>query len=183
MLLKKMSSQCMFNITYCMIGTRYYDRYMLYENDAGCESLGLLKKNRFCFCRQGCYLSQHAVGIQKHKLACAQNHRGTQTHTLIYRCTPPTVFLSSIVTVCVTDLISPTICWLEAQHRRSYPAWQIQTASVYACFSQGLTQYGRVESPSWPPNLHPHILTSKDLGIVNGTDSFLGLVRAVVPIV
>lgn len=108
---------------------------------------------------------------------CTHTHRSTGVPTL-----PLTVFPSSIVTVCVTDLISPTICWLEAQHRRSYPAWQIQTASVYACFSQGLTQYGRVESHSWPPNLHPHILASKDSGIVRRTDSFSCLVRAIATI-
>lgn len=100
------------------------------------------------------------------------SHTHAHTHTQIYRCThrhtTQTVFLSSIVTSCVTDLISPTICWLEAWRHRSYPAWQIQTASVYACFSQGLAQYGMVESPSWPPNLHPHILTSKDLGTGKG---------------
>lgn len=99
----------------------------------------------------------------------------TQTHTHLQVCPPPptphpprTVFLGPIATVCVTDLISPTICWLEARHRRSYPAWQIQTASVYVCFSQGLTQYGRVESPSWPPNLHPCILPPKDSGAAIG---------------
>ncbi len=115
-------------------------------------------------CRQSCYLSQHALGIEKHKLVRTQDHSGThilkQTHTDL-QVPPPRpssdVFLSSIVKVCVTDLISPTICWLDAQRCRSDPAWQIQTASVYACFSQGLTQYGRVESPCWPPSLHPYI--------------------------
>lgn len=137
------------------------------------------RQNRFDFrFRHSRYLSQHAEGIQKHKVARKQNYSGTNvlthahTHTQIYRCThrhtTQTVFLSSIVTSCVTDLISPTICWLEARRHRSYPAWQIQTASVYACFSQGLAQYGIVESPSWPPNLHPHILTSKDLGTGKG---------------
>lgn len=91
----------------------------------------------------------------------------TRTHRLqVYPTHTQIVVLSSIVTVCVTDLISPTICWLEAQRRRSYPAWQIQTASVYACFSQGLAQYGWVESLSWPPNLHPYTLSSKDLDML-----------------
>lgn len=106
---------------------------------------------------------------------CSTKHAGTNTHTHLQVCNlPRTVFLGPIVTVCVTDLISPTICWLEARHRRSYPAWQIQTASVYVRFSQGLTQYGGVESPSWPPNLHPCILLPKDSGAAMGAESVLG---------
>lgn len=45
-------------------------------------------------------------------------------------------------TVCVTSLISPTVCWLGARCRRSWAFWQIQTASVGRGLSQGLTQYG-----------------------------------------
>lgn len=48
--------------------------------------------------------------------------------------------------VCVTSLISPTICWLGARHHRSSAFWQIQTASVERSLSQGLVQYGWVES-------------------------------------
>lgn len=96
-------------------------------------------------------------------------------HTLNTHTHASDVFLWSTVTVCVTDLISPTICWLEAQHRRSYPVWQKQTASVYACFSQGLAQYGGVESLSWPPNLHPCTLASKDLEIISRTSRFLDI--------
>ena len=128
--------------------------------------------NRFGFhFRQGCYFSKQAgKGNRGTKLHA---HRSTQGHVSLYthshtnlqvdcRHLPNTVFPSSIVTVGVTDLISPTICWLEAQRRRSYPGWQIQTASVFACFSQGLAQYGEVKSVCWPPNLHPYITASKD---------------------
>lgn len=87
------------------------------------------------------------LSIQKHIRARTYANTRSQVY-------PPIVFLSSTVTIRVTDFISPTICWLEAQCRRSYPGWQIQTTSVYACFSQGLTQYGRVESLSRPPCLH-----------------------------
>jgi len=37
----------------------------------------------------------------------------------------------------------------------------------------------RVDSPSWPPNLHPHILPFKDLGIWRWTCSSYGFSRAV----
>lgn len=158
------SDQVMFNITHCRLFMKMMRTVKLWV---------YFRQNRFGLCfRQGWSTKLHT-----HK------HSGTriltQTHTHTRQCTgvpTPPMFLSSIVTVCVTDLISPTICWLEAPRRRSYPAWQLQTASVYACFSQGLTQYGKVESPSWPPNLHPHTPTSVEGGHV------LSLVRAVAPI-
>lgn len=61
-------------------------------------------------------------------------------------------------TVCVTSLISSTICWLGARCRRSSALWQIQTASVERGLSQGLVQYGWVESRSVLACLkHPHL--------------------------
>lgn len=144
---------------------------------------GVCFKNRFGF-HFRLFVTTCRRNRAEHK-PCMHAQKGltqTLTHT-IYRYSRPhtcthtnTVFPSSTLTVCVTDLISPTICWLEALRRRSYPAWQIQTASVCACFSQGLTQYGRVESPAWPPNLHAHIPTSKDSATgLGGEDcSFLG---------
>lgn len=141
----------------------------------GCVSMEMMPvgKFRFAVSRTGLtssvggvvILSRHAAGWSTGLLI----HRRAQTHGSTGGTPPPPpypVFLSSMVSVYVTDLISHTICWLEAQHRWSYPPWQIQTAYVYSCFSQGLAQYGRVDSPSWPPSLHPLLyFTPKDLDI------------------
>lgn len=60
---------------------------------------------------------------------------------------------------CVTSLISLTICWLGARRHRSPAFWQIQTASVERGLSQGLVQYGWVESQSVLTRFlnHPHL--------------------------